>query len=241
VSAGAQASPQIEVGPGSRHILHVPTEPVAVILDFDGVVVESVELKVQAFLTMYAHESPEKQQAILEHQRAHGGVTRRLKFAHFERELFGRPGDTATLDRLAAGYAKLVHGAVLACPFIRGAIDFLDTAHGRTDLHVVSGTPEEELLDIIERRGLARYFKSIHGAPKTKPEAFRLILDVHRYPHDEVIAVGDATTEYDAAVALQMPFIGIVADPGDNPFPPEVPVLATLERLASRMGFAKGP
>jgi beta-phosphoglucomutase-like phosphatase (HAD superfamily) len=218
--------------------LHVPTEPVAVILDFDGVVVESVELKIQAFLTMYAHESPEKRQAILEHQRTHGGVTRRLKFAHFERELFGRPGDPATLDRLAAGYAKLVHAAVLACPFIRGAIDFLEASHGRTDLHVVSGTPEEELLDIIDRRGLARYFKTVHGAPKTKPEAFRLILDANRYAHDRVVAVGDATTEYDAAVALQMPFIGIVANADDNPFPPGVPVLPTLEGLAARIGFA---
>ena len=217
--------------------MRIPRSPAAVILDFDGVIVESVELKVQAFLTLYAHEDPAKLKAILEHQRAHGGVTRRLKFLYFEQNLFGRPGDPETIERLATGYAKLVHGAVLACPFIAGASDFLEATHERTDLHVVSGTPEEELLDIIERRGLARYFKSIDGAPKTKPDAFAGILGERGYAPENVIAVGDATTEYEAARALSMPFIGIVADPAENPFPPEVPTLPNLERLAERIGF----
>ena len=217
--------------------MRIPHSPVAVILDFDGVIVESVELKIQAFLTLYAHEAPEKRQAILEHQRTHGGVTRRLKFQHFEQELFGRPGDQATVERLATDYAKLVHGAVLACPFIAGAIDFLDATHARTDLHVVSGTPEEELLDIIGRRDLARYFKSVHGAPKSKPEAFAQILEAYGYSPSAVVAVGDATTEYEAARALSMPFIGIVADPDESRFPPDLPTLPTLENLAARMGF----
>jgi HAD superfamily hydrolase (TIGR01509 family) len=217
--------------------LRIPWKPVAVILDFDGVIVESVELKVQAFLTLYAHEDPAKLKEILDHQRAHGGVTRRLKFLYFEQKLFGRPGDPATIERLATDYSKLVHGAVLACPFIAGAIDFLEAMTERSDLHVVSGTPEEELLDIIERRELARYFKSVHGAPKTKPEAFAQILQEYGYPPETVVAVGDATTEYEAARALQMPFVGIVADPGENPFPAGVPRLRTLEGLAARMGF----
>lgn len=218
--------------------MRIPRRPAAVILDFDGVIVESVELKVQAFLTLYAHEDPEKLKAILDHQRSHGGVTRRLKFLYFEQKLFGRPGDPATIERLATGYSKLVHGAVLACPYIAGAIDFLDATHARTDLHVVSGTPEEELLDIIDKRGLAKYFRSVHGAPKTKPDAFAQILDEFGYSPSEVVAVGDATTEYEAALALRMPFIGIVAEPEENPFPPDLPTLPTLENLAARMGLA---
>ena len=220
-----------------RRALRIPLSPAAFILDFDGVIVESVELKIQAFLTLYAHEDPAKRQAILEHQRTHGGVTRRLKFQHFERELFGRAGDQATIERLATDYAKLVHGAVLACPFIAGAIDFLEATHARTDLHVVSGTPEDELLDIVARRDLARFFRSVHGAPKTKPEAFARILDEFGYAPAAVVAVGDATTEYQAALALQMPFIGIVADPDENPVPPDVPTLPTLENLATQTGF----
>ena len=42
-------------------------------LDFDGVIVDSVKLKVDAYLTIYADESPEKLAAVLDYQRRHAG------------------------------------------------------------------------------------------------------------------------------------------------------------------------
>ena len=51
--------------------------PAAIILDFDGVIVASVALKVQAFLTVYENEDAAKLQQILDYQREHGGVTSR--------------------------------------------------------------------------------------------------------------------------------------------------------------------
>jgi hypothetical protein len=41
---------------------------------------------------------------------------------------------------------------------------------------------------------------------------------------DQVLAIGDSFTEYDAARELGMPFAGIVAPGEENPFPPEIPV-----------------
>ena len=211
--------------------------PAAVFLDFDGVIVASVALKVQAFLTIYENEDKAKLDQILAYQRLHGGITRRLKFRHFERQLFGRPGDDAAIEKLARAYAGIVHDAVLSCPYIAGAIEFLDAAKGRTALHVVSGTPEEELLDIVERRGLAPYFATVQGAPTSKPEAFAWILEEYGYAPEGCVAVGDATTEFDAARGLEIPFFGIVAGQEPSPFPAEVPVLPSLEKLASALGF----
>jgi phosphoglycolate phosphatase len=217
--------------------MRLPPRPAALLLDFDGVIVDSVALKTQAFLDIYHDATAVQIGRILAHQRAHGGVTRRLKFDWFEREVFGRRPTAEDLDRLAADYAARVYEGVLGCGLIPGARDFLEAVHARCDLHVVSGTPQGELADIVARRGLARYFRSVTGAPMTKLEAFASIVAANGYDTSRVVAIGDATTEFDAANALGIAFLGI-APAHANPFPAPVAVIPTMEPAATTLGFA---
>ena len=107
--------------------------------------------------------------------------------------------------------AQIVFDPVVACPFIAGAQTLLNRALGRVDMYLISGTPHEELVEIVRARGLGRFFKSMHGAPTGKPEAFKRILEKGRYKPEQTLAVGDSITEYDAAAGLGIPFLGIVA------------------------------
>ncbi len=169
---------------------------------------------------------------MLAYQRLHGGVSRRTKFAYFEQALFGRPGDAEAVERLAARYRELVYDQVLACAFVDGAPEFLELAHQRIELHVVSGTPQDELADIVERRGLARYFRTVvGGAPTTKRDAFAAILADRGLPAARTAAIGDAMTEYWAAEDLGIPFIGVAPAYTSSPFPPGIPVLESLSPL----------
>lgn len=217
----------------------LPRPPVALLLDFDGVIVDSVEIKVRAYSDVYAGEDPQLLRQIDEYQILHGGVTRRDKFAHFERTLFGRPADDATLDRLAAAYREHVYEAVLACRFIDGAEAFLEHAHGHVDMHLISGTPRDELVDIVTQRGLAHYFDSVHGAPAKKPAAFAQIVASRGYDPARTVAVGDSITEYLAARDLGIPFLGIIPAGWKVPFPAEVPVLPTLAEAGALLGIVR--
>jgi len=212
--------------------------PVALLLDFDGVIVDSVAIKLDAYAQIYADEAPEKLAAMFDHQRMHGGVTRRLKFRYFETEVFGRAIDDEAIENLSAEYTRLVHEAVVACPFIRGALELLNCLRGNADMHIVSGTPVAELRDIVERRGLAPYFASVHGAPVTKLRAFREILATGAYSPTRVLAIGDAVTELEAAHCLGIPFLGVSQEPGSATFPPGVPVVPSLDGVGEALGFA---
>lgn len=228
---------------GERSAARLPAgllgaQPQVLLLDFDGVIVDSVRLKVDAYLTIYADESPEKLAAVLDYQRRHAGETRRVKFRHFEAALFGRPVTHQSIEALSREYTRLVHDAVLQCALITGAAEFLDATRGAATLHVVSGTPQEELTDIVLRRGLAPYFASLHGAPATKPAAFREIALAAGVPRESMLAIGDGTTEFDAAAALGIPFLGVVPPDEPSPFPAHVPVVASLAGLAAALGFA---
>jgi phosphoglycolate phosphatase-like HAD superfamily hydrolase len=213
-------------------------QPQVLLLDFDGVIVDSVKLKVDAYLTIYAGESPDKLAAVLDYQRRHAGETRRVKFRHFEAALFGRSVTHESIEALSREYTRLVHDAVLQCALIPGAGEFLDAARGAATMHVVSGTPHEELADIVLRRGLAPYFASLHGAPATKPAVFRELAMAAGVPREQVLAIGDGTTEFDAAAAIGIPFLGVVPPEEPSPFPAHVPVVASLAGLATALGYA---
>ena len=103
---------------------------------------------------------------------------------------------------------------------------------------MVSATPQEELVDIVRRRGLSACFKGVHGAPATKSEAFGRILEDNRYAPDRTLAVGDSTTEYFAAAGLRIPFLGVVPAGAPNPFVQDVPTVPTLETLDALLGFS---
>lgn len=207
-----------------------------VLFDFDGVILDSARLKVQGFAACYADEAPEAVAQIVAYQERHGGLGRREKFAHFERTLFGRPGDDATLDALCARYAAYCDAAMLEVPFIDGARAALEALDGRLIQHVVSGMPEVELRAVVEARGLSRFFASVVGSPTTKYDAFSRILTEEGGAPGDYLAVGDSRTEYDAAAALGIPFLAIVAPGAPDFFPPDVPrhqdLTGLLEGLA---------
>lgn len=215
----------------------IPRPPVAIIFDFDGVILDSTPLKSQAYLDLYAGEDPAKLAEVSRHERQHGGVTRRIKLAHYEKELFGRSGDTESVESLAQRYADLVLDAVMACRFVPGARELLETARGRIDMHLVSGTPLVELSDVVEKRGLSPYFQTVQGAPVLKPEAFANIMRENRYDPARTLAIGDALTEFRVAQNLGIAFLGI-EPPGEKLFPDDIVVLPSLEGADRLIGLS---
>jgi phosphoglycolate phosphatase len=211
--------------------------PQAFLLDFDGVIVDSAELKTAAFAEIYAKETTEVLDKIIAYQRYHGGVSRRSKFAHFERAFLHREASEAKLDALCRQFADLVVAKVVAAPLMPGALAFLEAARAVSELYLISGTPASELELILAERRLQHYFQSVHGAPQTKIDAFRSILQNHGYEAKQSLAVGDAITECEAALSLGIPFIGVTPPQHDAGFPPDIVQISQLGELSGRYGL----
>lgn len=215
----------------------LPERPDAMLLDFDGVILVSANIKTRAFAEVYKDEDPAKIEQVLSYQRAHGGVSRREKFIHYETVLFHRPATEARIQALCDAFERIALDRVLAAPFLPGALEFLETASRASRLHVVSGTPQDELAAIIAARGLARFFRSVVGAPTRKAPAFAQILRADAVAPARALAVGDSTTEFDAARSLGIPFLGVLDEDRVSAFPGDVPVVASLLGTAAALGF----
>lgn len=204
----------------------------AVIFDFDGVLVESADIKTAAFRELYRPHGEAVLAAALAHHRANGGISRRQKIRHVHATALGIRLDRDALDALCARFSGLVEDAVVAAPMVDGAADFVARHRGRLPLFIVSGTPHDELLRIVARRRMADGFAAIYGSPPEKPPTITRILVEHALAPADVVFIGDARTDYEAARATGLRFIGRVAAGEADPFPPGTATVADLRDLA---------
>lgn len=199
----------------------------AIVFDFDGVLVESVDVKTRAFAALFEPYGEEVVKQVVAWHLAHGGVSRYEKFRHFHRTFLGRVLSQVEEVELGNRFCALVEEAVIAAAWVPGAHEFLEGWHARLQLYVASGTPEEELIRIIGRRGMTHFFKAVAGAPRKKGAILRDFLGRSGVSQDRMLMVGDAMTDFDGAVEAGVSFLGI-APAGANPFPHGVPVLPDL-------------
>ena len=203
----------------------------AIIFDFDGVILDSVDIKTKAFARLFEEHGPDVQRRVVEHHITHGGISRFKKFAHIYEHILHRPMPEGESGRLGERFSELVFDEVVKAEWIPGAPEFLREYHTRYQCFVASGTPQEELERIVPLRSLERYFAGVFGSPATKDEIARRILLDYGLRESEAVFVGDAMTDFDAAKTCGVRFIGI-ASAGANPFPPGTVVLPDLRGLA---------
>ncbi|MDD4953271.1 MAG: HAD hydrolase-like protein, partial [Desulfovibrionaceae bacterium] len=155
------------------------TDFAAYIFDFDGVLADSVEVKTRAFAALFEPFGDSVCRAVVEHHRGHGGMPRAEKFRLYYREFLGRTISDVELDDLCGRFSQMVIDEVAACPEIPGARDFLERRCASAACFVDSAVPDQEIRDIVRRRGLDGFFAQVLGSSRSKVENLRLILAGH--------------------------------------------------------------
>ena len=203
----------------------------AVIFDFDGVLIQSVDIKTRAFAELYREFGQGAVDLVVSYHLAHGGVSRYDKFRHIHNVLIPPPLSENELAQLVCRFSALVEDAVVEAPWVAGAKEFLEQNYTLLPMFVASGTPDEELKRIIGRRGIDRFFMSVHGSPLPKREIIDRIVAKHDYKRDRVVMVGDAMTDYEESKHSGVRFIAKVDLGAPSIFPDDVSVISDLFNL----------
>ena len=182
----------------------------AVIFDLDGVMIESAEIKTRAFESLFA-EYPDKVGEIVDYHKRNAGISRYLKFRYFYENILGQELSLTKEAELGERFSRIVLKEILKVPFVPGALEFLNRNKERYYFFVASGTPEEELKDIVSHRKLGHFFREIYGTPKQKAKIIEDILARHSFERKEVVFVGDAESDWVAAEKVGVPFIARIS------------------------------
>jgi len=203
-----------------------------IVLDFDGVIVESTDIKTGAFRELFS-DYPGHVDEIVEYHQRHAGVSRYEKFAYIYENILKQPLGKEKMAELGRRFSALVVDEIKACPSVPGALEFLKKYSNKSKLFIASSTPEEELRHLVKARGLQKYFRGIYGAPSKKSEITLRIIKEEGVQREEVLFVGDSAADLAEAEKAGVLFVGRVANLIDCPFPEDVKTIRDLTELAA--------
>jgi phosphoglycolate phosphatase-like HAD superfamily hydrolase len=173
-------------------------------LDFDGVILESVGVKLEAFERLFSDEP--KAREIARYFRQNNGLDRYTKFRHVWTAILARSYDSSVEEDLDARFNTMVLDSILRCPFVPGAEDFL---RGCTlPLYIVSAMPLRDLKLIVEQLSLSKRFKRLYGAPGRKADQLRHIISQEGIVPAELVFIGDSPKDLEAVRDVGGLFIG---------------------------------
>ncbi len=189
----------------------------SIVFDFDGVIVESADIKNRAFVTLF-EAFPGKIAKIHEYLLENAGLSRYGKFEHIYKNLLELPLSPTTMNSLDRRFSELVSAGIRRCPFVPGVLGFIEKRAGECPLFIVSATPEPELISIAGDRGLTRFFEGIYGSPSLKGSLLRSIQQKIGQPAETLLFIGDSGHDYQAATEAGTRFVGRAADAEQSPF-----------------------
>ena len=172
---------------------------------------ESNRIKDRAFENIFS-EWPEHKDGMLQWHLAHDSIERKEKFRYFVENIMGMNDQNDLIEKLTVKFTDLTQQAIINCPLVQGAGDFLEYVHGSIAVYLISATPQSNLNEIIAKRGLDKYFKKVYGAPINKVEMLKKIMEFERASVDEILFIGDSPEDQQAAETLEIKFIGRQTD-----------------------------
>lgn len=179
----------------------------AIVFDFDGVILESAELKTKAFRKLFEAVRSDKLEEILNYHRKNMGISRYMKFRHIYENILKKPLSFDEERCLGQSFKEIILLQMMEAPFVPGSVEFLQKNQNRLPMFVASGTPIAELHEIARKRNVFQYFVELHGSPEEKKDILYDILGRYQWKPEEVVFVGDAGSDFLASKVTGVHFI----------------------------------
>jgi len=180
------------------------------VFDFDGVIVDSIDVKTEAFAALYEEYGNGVVHQIRKHHLNNGGMSRFEKIQFYHNKIINEELDDDKLNALCDKFSDIVVDKVINAPEIPGATKFLEQCKTRGKCCIVnSATPLNELRYIINNRKISGCFFDLYGSPISKTENLTSILKKNKFSVEQSVFFGDAVNDFEAANIVGMDFIGI--------------------------------
>tara|TARA_Y100000590_G_scaffold292814_1_gene329742 strand:+ start:59318 stop:59944 length:627 start_codon:yes stop_codon:yes gene_type:complete len=190
--------------------------PKGIIFDFDGVIVESVKIKTDAFATLYLKYGDDIINSVIEHHQSNGGMSRFEKIKLYHETFLNKSVSNEELKILANKFSELVVKKVIAAPYVKGALEYISSHYNKCSLFISTGTPTHEIKQILHGRRIDHYFTEVFGSPEEKTYHVNNIKLNYGMKPNDLLFFGDSLTDLDAAKQAGIPFILIKNDYNKN-------------------------
>lgn len=185
------------------------TDYKVILWDFDGVILNSMLIRGIGFQEVLKHYPKEQVQKLIAFHEQNGGLSRYVKFRYFFEKIRGEEISKQQVHNYADAFSKIMLSLLIDEKLlINDSLDFIKKNSLNFEMHIVSGSDEDELRYICENLGLSKYFISINGSPSPKNELVKQVLINYNYNKKETCLIGDSFNDLEAAEVNQIEFFG---------------------------------
>lgn len=184
----------------------------ALVFDFDGTLVQSNAIKWRAFEFCF-EEFPDRLEEIMAYCLGQHHTPRWEKFRHVYEKILGLPYTPTAATMLHERFAAATTSRIIEAPEVSGASQFLQVAARTRVTAVLSSTPHEILLQILEERGWQAYFETIRGAPVEKASWLQSFREKRGFHEEEIVSFGDTPEDARAALQAHCTFVAVAQNP----------------------------
>ena len=166
--------------------------------DFDGVIKESVNVKGQAFKSLFNECEDAVLANIYSHHLKNGGMSRYkkipiyLKFANYS-------VDEVTIKKYLNKFSNIVVNKVINSNWVDGALEFIESNNFNQKFVLTSSTPQREIEQIVNELKIKRFFDCIYGSPREKSECINEYMSSNQISIKDALLIGDSYNDYEAA------------------------------------------
>jgi HAD superfamily hydrolase (TIGR01549 family) len=180
-----------------------------IIFDFDGVILDSVPVKTEAFRKLFEDFPSNKVNQLIEYHIENGGVSRYMKIKYFFENILNQSISKEDIQSYAKKYSELTKEELTNSRYtIKDTLNFIKDNYKKYKMHIASGADENDLKYICDKLDLTKYFLSINGSPMVKTKIVKNILNDYNYKKEETILIGDSINDYEAANINNIKFYG---------------------------------
>lgn len=175
-------------------------------LDCDGVILDSNQIKSDAFHAVAVHYGEQYARQLVDYHKKNGGISRFEKMEFFVSNILKKKANRREIERLIEAYGKICLQKLLKCKQTPMANEFFEALPENVKRYVVSGGRYDELEYVFEQRKLNCFFDGIYGSPESKTEILSRLTKENCLPKPAVL-VGDSKYDYIAAKSIGADFI----------------------------------
>jgi len=186
-----------------------------IVFDFDGTLVDSNQLKYNAFFELFPSDSLHKEiitdvlDEFIEKSRY---VILREILKRINRKTINEDDLDYRVHASAKKYNDIVVDGAKRCKEKSGAKEVLESLSKRYNLYLSSTTPETSLKDTVKHRNWEGFFCDIFGYPNDKTSVLFDIIKRESISPGDLLVVGDGKSDRDSADKAGCKFFHVFKD-----------------------------
>ena len=177
-----------------------------IIFDFDGVILNSHNVKTDAFEKIFNKYGKSIGKKAKNYHLKNAGKSRYLKFKYILNNVLKYKSSKKIMEYLDKEFSNYCDNKILKLKISKYLLRYLKKNYKKKNFFISTGTPQKKIEEIIKKKKIKKFFKKIYGSPDKKIEHINKI--ILKYENkSKTVFIGDSEEDYKSAKICGIDFL----------------------------------